>query len=61
MHEECELEKVKFEMEVMEGLSKEIYDPANLEMNPDNLENLIARQIELLEKESGYLNKLMRA
>ena len=61
VHEECELEKIKFQLEVMEGLSKEIYSVKADETSPDNIESLIEAQIMLLEKESGYLLQVIQA
>ena len=61
VHQECELEKVKFQLEVMEGLNKEIYSSTNIEAAPRDLEGLIESQIKLLEMESEYLSSMLRA
>ena len=61
VHQECELEKAKFQLEIMEGLSKEIYSEKGDESTSNDIESIIEGQILLLEKESGYLHKVIKA
>ena len=61
VHQECELEKAKFQLEIMEGLSKEIYSEKTEETSSTDIESIIEAQILLLEKESGYLHKVIKA
>ena len=61
VHQECELEKVKFQLEIMEGLSKEIYLGKADESSTNDIESIIEAQILLLEKESGYLHMVIKA
>ena len=42
IHQECELEKVKFQLAIMEGVRKEVYDTELLDkMDSDDVEGLI--------------------
>ena len=45
----------------MEGLSKEIYSEKAEEGNSNDIESILEAQILLLEKESGYLHKVIKA
>ena len=45
----------------MEGLSKEIYSENGDESTSNDIESIIEGQILLLEKESGYLHKVIKA
>ena len=45
----------------MEGLSKEIYSEKADESSSNDIESILEAQILLLEKESGYLHKVIKA
>ena len=45
----------------MEGLSKEIYSETADQSSSNEIESIIEAQILLLEKESGYLHKVIKA